>query len=98
MDRSFQRQNDDSRERLARLVATLTPTQLSIDLGEGWTVASALGHMGFWDRWQGDRWEEMLAGKWTADSESILKAERLKRERRTGLTTFVRGLQQQLEN
>lgn len=29
--------------------------------------------------------------------QSILKAERLKRERRTGLTTFVRKLQQQLE-
>jgi guanylate kinase len=29
--------------------------------------------------------------------QSILKAERLKRERRTGLTTFVRGLQRQLE-
>ncbi len=28
---------------------------------------------------------------------SILKAEQLKRERRTGLTTFVRKLQQQLE-
>jgi len=31
-----------------------------------------------------------------AEVQSILKAERLKRERRTGLTTFVRGLQQQL--
>jgi guanylate kinase len=29
--------------------------------------------------------------------QSILKAERLKRERRTGLTTFVRALQRQLE-
>jgi guanylate kinase len=29
--------------------------------------------------------------------QSILKAERLRRERRTGLTTFVRGLQRQLE-
>jgi len=33
-----------------------------------------------------------------AEVQSILKAERLKRERRTGLTTFVRRLQQQLEN
>ena len=33
-----------------------------------------------------------------AEVQSILKAERLKRERRTGLTTFVRMLQQQLEN
>jgi guanylate kinase len=31
-----------------------------------------------------------------AEVQSILKAERLKRERRTGLTTFVRKLQQQL--
>jgi guanylate kinase len=29
--------------------------------------------------------------------QSVLKAERLKRERRTGLTTFVRELQRQLE-
>lgn len=32
-----------------------------------------------------------------AEVQSILKAERLKRERRVGLTTFVRGLQRQLE-
>jgi len=32
-----------------------------------------------------------------AEVQSILKAERLKRERRTGLTTFVRELQSQLE-
>jgi guanylate kinase len=33
-----------------------------------------------------------------AEVQSILRAERLKRERRTGLTAFVRKLQQQLEN
>jgi guanylate kinase len=32
-----------------------------------------------------------------AEVQSILKAERLKRERRIGLTEFVRGLQRQLE-
>src|ERR1700726_1911659 len=32
-----------------------------------------------------------------AEGQSILKAERLKRERRSGLTEFVRGLQRQLE-
>ncbi len=32
-----------------------------------------------------------------AEVQSILEAERLKRERRTGLTEFVRGLQRQLE-
>jgi guanylate kinase len=33
-----------------------------------------------------------------AEVQSILKAERLKRERRVGLTTFVRALRQQLES
>ena len=79
-DRSFQRQNDESRERLAHLVETLTPGQLATDLGEGWTVASALGHMGFWDRWQAARWTEMLAGTWTAETGSILRAEDLANE------------------
>ena len=76
-DRSFQRANDQSRERLARLVATLTPAQLAADLGEGWTVASALAHTGFWDRWQAERWAEMLAGKWSAQDGSVIDAEHL---------------------
>jgi len=76
-DRSFERANDESRRRLARLVESLTSVQLAVDLGEGWTVASALGHMGFWDRWQATRWMRMLAGTWTAESESILAAEHL---------------------
>lgn len=76
-DRSFKRANDESRGRLGRLVATLTPDALAVDLGEGWTVASALGHMGFWDRWQAERWTEMLAGKWTAEDDSVIAAEHL---------------------
>lgn len=60
---SFQRANDESRERMALLFATLTPGQMTIDLGGGWTVASALAHMGFWDRWQAARWRETLAGE-----------------------------------
>ena len=79
-DRSFERANDESRARLACLVETLTPAQLEIDLGERWTVASALAHTGFWDRWQGDRWTAMLAGTWTADSDSVLAAEHLANE------------------
>jgi len=80
MDRSFERHNDESRARLARLVETLTPAQLTLDLGEGWTVASALAHMGFWDRWQAERWQAMLAGTWEADSDSVLAAEHLANE------------------
>jgi hypothetical protein len=75
-DRSFELANDESRARLASLVATLVPAQLAADLGEGWTVASALAHMGFWDRWQAERWTEMLAGTWSADEGSLLAAER----------------------
>ncbi|HEX7498021.1 MAG TPA: hypothetical protein VF344_06120 [Candidatus Limnocylindrales bacterium] len=79
-DRSFEHANDLSRERLAGLILTLTPTQLAIDLGEGWTVASALAHTGFWDRWQAARWTEMLAGRWTAGEEAVLAAEHLANE------------------
>ena len=74
---SFQRANDESRERLAKLVRTLTPTEMAIDLGEGWTVTSALAHMGFWDRWQAERWSQTLAGKWSAEDESVIAAEHL---------------------
>ena len=76
-DRSFERANDESRARLTRLIATLTPSQLAVDLGGGWTVAAALAHMGFWDRWQAARWTEMLAGRWSAQDESVVAAEQL---------------------
>jgi uncharacterized damage-inducible protein DinB len=61
-DRSFERANDESRARLAGLLATLGPAQLEADLGGGWTVASAVAHMAFWDRWQAGRWRDSLAG------------------------------------
>ena len=79
-DRSFQRPNDQSRERLARLVETLTPAQLAVDVGGGWSVASALAHTGFWDRWQAERWGEMLAGKWSVPDDSVIAAEHLANE------------------
>jgi Flp pilus assembly pilin Flp len=79
-DRSFQEANDESRRRLASLVASLTPAQLEVDLGEGWTVASALAHTGFWDRWQAARWTEMLAGQWAVQEESVIAAEHLANE------------------
>ncbi|MGA3057718.1 MAG: DinB family protein [Candidatus Limnocylindrales bacterium] len=79
-DRGFQRANDESRQRLAHLVETLTPAKMAVDLGGGWTVASALAHMGFWDRWQAARWQEMLAGRWSADDASVIAAEHLANE------------------
>ncbi len=79
-DRSFQQANDRSRERLARLAAGLTRDLLRVDLGEGWTVASALAHVGFWDRWQAGRWAQMLDGSWRADSASFIAAEHIANE------------------
>jgi hypothetical protein len=80
IDRSHEQANDASRARLARLATTLGPAELAADLGEGWTVASALGHMGFWDRWQAERWVQMLGGVWVADDDSVLAAEHLANE------------------
>ena len=79
-DRSFERANDASRTRLAALVEQLTSTDLRVDLGEGWTVSSALAHMGFWDRWQAARWAAMLAGTWSATDDSVIAAEHLANE------------------
>jgi len=79
-DRSFERANDESRARLAALVDELTPARMTVDLGGGWTVATALGHMGFWDRWQAERLTRLLAGEWSADEESVVLAEDLANE------------------
>ncbi len=60
-DRSFERTNRESRDRLAALSALLAPDQLAMDIGDGWTVALALAHLAFWDRWQVARWRDAEA-------------------------------------
>ena len=80
VDRSHERANEESRAEVAALVAGLTQQQLRADLGEGWSVLSHLAHLGFWDRWQGERWRSMLSGSWTADARSVLDAEDLANE------------------
>ena len=80
VDRSHERANEGSRAEIGALVARLTHRQLRADLGEGWSALSHLAHLGFWDRWQGERWRSMLAGTWTADSASVLDAEDLANE------------------
>ncbi len=80
VDRSHERANEESRAELAALVAELTPDELRADLGEGWSALSHLAHLGFWDRWQGERWRSMLAGSWSADDVSILDAEEVTNE------------------
>ena len=44
--------NAEATRRLHALVARLTNDDLTRDLGDGWTVTTALGHLAFWDRWQ----------------------------------------------
>jgi len=50
MDRPFVMENTHERERLISLVASLTDEELSLPLGNGWTIASALAHLAFWDQ------------------------------------------------
>ncbi len=49
MDKSFVVENARERERLRALVAKLSDDEFHLDLGGGWTVAAALGHLAFWD-------------------------------------------------
>lgn len=80
VDRGHERANEESRAEVADLVAALTRPQLVADLGEGWSALSHLAHLGFWDRWQAERWRSILAGTWRAESASLLDAEDLANE------------------
>lgn len=48
-DRSFIAENDAERDRLRALVARLSDADLQRPMPAGWTVASVLAHIGFWD-------------------------------------------------
>ena len=50
MDRSFVEENSKARERLGSLVAGLTDEELSLPLGDDWTISIALAHLAFWDQ------------------------------------------------
>ena len=50
MDRSFVEENANERERLDSLVARITDDELSLPLGNDWTIAVALAHLAFWDQ------------------------------------------------
>jgi hypothetical protein len=52
MKRQFDMENDKERERLKKLVNSLTDEELKLVIyKEGWTIAAALGHLAFWDQW-----------------------------------------------
>ena len=50
MERPFVVENAKERERLRSLVERLTDKELSLPLGNGWTIAVALAHLSFWDQ------------------------------------------------
>ena len=50
MERSFVKENSRERERLVSLVESLKDEELSLPLGEDWTIAIALAHLAFWDQ------------------------------------------------
>jgi hypothetical protein len=52
--------NRAQRDRLRALVARLSDDDLAQPLGGGWTVAAALAHLAFWDRFVLARWEEAV--------------------------------------
>jgi hypothetical protein len=48
-DRTFQEANTRQRERLSALVDGLSEADLERPIGNGWTIASTLAHLAFWD-------------------------------------------------
>ena len=50
MQRPFVAENAKERERLRSLVERLTDKELSLPLGNGWTIAVAFAHLSFWDQ------------------------------------------------
>jgi hypothetical protein len=59
MSRDEISQNNAERERLLRLTRALSVQELSKEMDDGWTVATGVAHLAFWDRRAAlllDRW------------------------------------------
>jgi len=50
MDQQIVADNDATRASLQSLIRTLADHDFARDLGDGWTVSTALAHLAFWDR------------------------------------------------
>ena len=63
MDQDHNLRNDAARERLRAVVTGLSESQLRLPLSRGgWTVASALAHLAYWDRRNREQLEEWSRG------------------------------------
>jgi hypothetical protein len=51
MNDNYSRENSAERQRLIHLTSRLTEDDLNRPLPNGWTVASKLAHLAFWDRY-----------------------------------------------
>lgn len=49
MKRDFQLANKASREKLSALIESMSDDQLALPTVAGWTIASTLAHIAFWD-------------------------------------------------
>ncbi len=58
MDRSYQQRNARDRDRLRHVAVTADEAMLLRRIGVHWTVAAALAHLAFWDRWVVARWDQ----------------------------------------
>jgi hypothetical protein len=57
VEQTYLEKNDGGVERLRALVGRLGDDELARELEGGWTVAAALAHVAFWDRYVVARWE-----------------------------------------
>jgi hypothetical protein len=76
-DRSFAAENGTTRDRLRQLVARLSDVDLARPLGDGWTAATALAHLAFWDcrlRLLLDRWKRDGVGSPALDEDTVNEA------------------------
>jgi hypothetical protein len=49
MNPTYARENESERQRLSRITATLIAEDFSRPVRHGWTVATKLTHLAFWD-------------------------------------------------
>jgi hypothetical protein len=74
VDRDLLRRNEASRERLRSVVSGLAGLEPDRPIGDGWTVAAALAHLAFWDRYALfalERWQRDGTGLPPADADAI---------------------------
>lgn len=76
--------NCSATQRLEDLTARLTDADLARDLGNGWTVTTALGHLAFWDRQQ-----RLNLDAWRVDGEPPTQGD----EVNTALAPILTALQ-----